>query len=170
MTVFLGIGLIGIVLLTLSLVFGEVFDGALGSFDSDWISGAAGSAFISAFGFGGAVVVGAGGTVVAIAAGIVSGALFAWFAGWLVRLLRGGGTDETPGPQDAVGHEASVVTGIPADGFGVVTVRVGGHLLRFNASADVALEAGTPVHVTAVLSPTAVSVAPVHPVDALESP
>ena len=170
MTVFLGIGLVGIVLLTLSLVFGELFDGALGSFDSDWISGAAGSAFIAAFGFGGALVVGSLGTALAVVVGIVTGGVFAWFAGWLVRVLRGSGTDETPGPQDAVGHEATVVTGIPTDGFGVITVRIGGHLLRFNATAEVALEAGTPAHVTGVLSPTAVSVAPVHPVDALETP
>ena len=44
---------------------------------------------------------------------------------------------------------------------GVVRVLVGGHPLRLNARADRALETGIQVHVTGVLSPTAVTVAPV---------
>jgi hypothetical protein len=46
------------------------------------------------------------------------------------------------------------------DGFGSVSVVVGGHTVRLNARADAPLEAGTEVHVTGVLSPTAVTVSP----------
>jgi hypothetical protein len=53
-----------------------------------------------------------------------------------------------------------VVSAIPVDGFGSVSVVVGGHTVRLNARADAPLEAGTEVHVTGVLSPTAVTVSP----------
>ena len=59
-------------------------------------------------------------------------------------------------------NQAFIVTGIPEGGFGVVRVLVGGHSLQLNARADGAVEPGTEVYVTAVLSPTAVAVAPVH--------
>lgn len=53
------------------------------------------------------------------------------------------------------------MTGVPPDGFGVVSILVGGHILRLNARAEQSLTTGTEVHVTSVLSPTAVTVAPV---------
>jgi hypothetical protein len=37
---------------------------------------------------------------------------------------------------------------------------LGGHVVRLNARAEQPVPAGTGIHVTAVLSPTAVSVAP----------
>ncbi len=53
-----------------------------------------------------------------------------------------------------------MLSDIPGTGFGTVRVCLGGHTLRYNASADLQLEAGSRVHVTSVLSPTAVTVAP----------
>ncbi|MBZ5737684.1 hypothetical protein [Nocardioides mangrovi] len=162
MTVFLVIGVVGLVLLAISLLLGDVLDGVTDGLPSDLFSTEVIGAFIAATGFGGAVADAAGApAVVAWPVGLVAGGLFAWFAGWLTRLIRSGGTDESVSTDDTVGHAGRVVSAIPADGFGTVTVYVGGHTLRLNARSDVPLEAGAEIHVTSVLSPTAVTVAPV---------
>jgi hypothetical protein len=90
----------------------------------------------------------------------VAGVVVGWFAAWLTRLLRDGSSDATPVPEDTLGREDTVLTDIPADGFGTVRVLLGGHVVRLNARAEQPVPAGTGIHVTAVLSPTAVSVAP----------
>jgi hypothetical protein len=161
-TVFLVVGVVGLVLLMLSLVIGDVFDGAFDALTGDWVSSAALGGFVAALGFGAAVAdaTGAPGAVTG-AVGVVAGLLAGWFAAWLTRVVKHGGSDATPSADDAVGRDATVLTAIPADGFGTVKVVLGGHSLRYNARAEEPIEAGTPVHVTGVLSPTAVSVAPV---------
>lgn len=162
MSMFLVIAAVGMGLLVISLVLGEVFDGVADVLAGDWFSGAVLSAFVAAFGLGGALATSLGSeTGPAIAAGVVAGGLFGWLAAWLTRVVRRSESGHTPTTADAVGLDATIVSAIPADGFGVVTVRVAGHLLRCNARAEVALEPGTPVHVTGALSPSAVSVAPV---------
>jgi membrane-bound ClpP family serine protease len=149
-TTFLVIGLIGLALLALSLVLGDVLDGALDALAGDVFSSAVLGAFIAATGFGGAA-----------AQGLVAGVVFGSFAVWLTRLIRDGGSDATITTDDAIGREGRVVTGIPADGFGVVNILVGGHTMRLNAKAEQPIQPGTQVHVTSVLSPSAVTVAPV---------
>lgn len=169
MTIFVIIGVLGLVLLGVSLLIGDLFDGVLDALAGDVFSSAVIGGFVSALGFGGAIAQGAGAPLwLSIMVGVVAGVGFGWFAAWLTRLVRGGGSDDTPESQDAVGREATVLTGIPTDGFGVVRVQLGGHVVRLNARADRAIEVGTAVHVTGVLSPTAVSVAPVW--DDLELP
>jgi membrane-bound ClpP family serine protease len=161
MTVFVVIGLIGLALLTASLVFGELLDGVFDALSAEWLSGAVLGGFVSAFGFGAALADTTGvsqGAVIAI--GVGAGAVFAWFAAWLTRVVRSGETDGTPRTDDVIGHAATVVSSIPADGFGIVTVRIGGHVVRYNARAEAPIEPGEEVHVTGVLSPTAVTVAP----------
>lgn len=161
-TTFLVIGLIGLVLLGLSLVLGDVLDGAFDFLAGDIFSSAVLGAFISATGFGGAAAQGFGApTMVALPIGLAAGAAFGSFAFWLTRLIRDGGSDATPTTDDSVGREGRVVTAIPAGGFGVVNILVGGHTMRLNAKAEQPIEPGTPVHVTSVLSPSAVTVAPV---------
>ena len=54
----------------------------------------------------------------------------------------------------------TVVSAIPEDEFGVVSISVGGHLTRLNARSSLAVPAGTQVSVTSVISPTAVQVEP----------
>lgn len=162
MTVFLVVGIAGLVLLAVSLVAGDVLDGALDAVAGDWVSGAALGGFVSALGFGAALADAAGAPgVVAGAIGIAAGAVFGWFAAWLTRVVKRGGSDATPAADDTVGRDATVITSIPAGGFGTVKVLVGGHTLRYNARSESPIDAGTPVHVTGVLSPTAVTVAPV---------
>ncbi|XBB66260.1 NfeD family protein [Nocardioides sp. WV_118_6] len=159
MTVFLALGIAGLVVLALSLVAGDLLDGAFDALEADWISTAAIGGFVSAFGFGGAAADGAGlplpvSLVIAGGAGVV----VAWFALWLTRLVKDSPSDGTVSITDSVGQVARVITDIPGDGYGVVRVVVGGHTLRFNASARQPIPAGTEVNVTGVLSPTAVSV------------
>lgn len=161
MTTFVVIGVVGLLLLLVSLVVGDLFDGALDALAGDVFSSAVIGAFVAATGFGGAAAEGFGlPFVVAVPIGVASGVAFGAFAWWLTRLIRDGGSDATPSTEDTLGHEGKVVTEIPADGFGVVTILVGGHLMRLNAKAELPLEPGTEVHVTTVLSPTAVTVAP----------
>jgi membrane-bound ClpP family serine protease len=163
MTTFIVIGLAGLGLLLVSLLVGDLFDGALDALAGDVFSSAVVGAFVAATGFGAAAAQGAVGTAVAVPVGLVTGVAFAWFAWWLTRLLRDGSSDSTPTTDDTVGRDARVITPIPADGLGVVDVLVGGHVMRLNARAEQPIEPGTPVHVTSVLSPTAVTVAPVWP-------
>ena len=169
MTTFLIIGAVGLGLLLVSLVIGDLLDGFLGGLldwlASDWFSTAALAGFVSAFGFGGAIAHGPLdlGLLPSILIGSVVGALFAWFALWLTRLLKEEHTDAAPSGEASVGLDAAVITTIPADGFGVVRVALGGHTVTYNAKApdtDEAITPGTAVHVTGVLSPTAVTVAP----------
>ena len=161
-TMFLVIGLIGLALLALSLVLGDVFDGALDALAGDVFSSAVLSAFIAATGFGAAAAQGFGApTALALPIGLAAGAAFGGFALWLTRLIRDSGSDATLTIDDAIGREGRVVTAIPTDGFGVVNILVGGHTMRLNAKAELPIDPGTQVHVTSVLSPSAVTVAPV---------
>lgn len=161
MTTYLVIGVVGLVLLGVSLLFADLLDGAFDALSADWISTAVIGGFVSAFGFGGALAIGVGAPhLVALLVGAATGVLAGWFAAWLTRAVRGGGSGESLRADDLVGHDAVVITDIPAAGFGVVRVRVGEHALQLNAKAEVAIPTGTSAHVTGVLSPTAVTVAP----------
>ncbi|MDT9593089.1 hypothetical protein RDV89_08420 [Nocardioides zeae] len=159
---FLIIGICGVAVLLVSLVFGELFD--LEALAGDWFSTAALGGFVSALGFGGATAQALGAPqLVASLVGVGSGVLVGWFAAWLTRWVKNAGTDSTPTPQDMLGWDATVVSDVPADGYGAITVRRGGHTVRLNAKAERELPAGTAVHVTGVLSPTAVTVAATYP-------
>ena len=163
MTVFLVLGVVGLVVLGLSLLLGDLFGGALDALAGDVFSSAVLGGFVSALGFGGAISASLGApTWLAVGVGVVVGAGVGWFAAWLTRLVRSGGSDATVSTEDTVGRDAKVVTGIPENGFGIVRVQVGGHSLQLNARADRPVDPGTEVYVTGVLSPTAVAVAPVR--------
>lgn len=159
---FLIVGICGVAVLFVSLVLGDLFD--LEALAGDWFSTAALGGFISALGFGGLFAQGLGApTFVATLIGTGAGLVVGWFCAWLTRLVKGGGTDSTPQTRDILGWDATVVSAIPAEGYGSITVRRGGHVLRYNAKSDRELPAGTAVHVTDVLSPTAVTVAATYP-------
>ena len=162
MTTFIIIGLVGLVLLGISLVVGDFLDGVFDALAGDVFSSAVLGGFISAFGFGAAIVQGAGGPgLVAVPVGAVAGVGFGWFAAWLTGMLKDGGSDATLTTDDAVGREGKVLSTIPADGFGAIRLMIGGHSVQLNAKAEAPVEPGTEVHVTQILSPTAVLVAPV---------
>lgn len=175
MTALLVIGLVGTLLLVLSLVLGDVLDGLLdGAFDAlpgDTFSTAVIGGFTAAFGFGGAAAESLGApTLVSLGAGGAAGIAVGWFAARLTRLVRDGGSDATLESGDVLGRDGVVVSEVPAEGFGTVRVLVGGHVVRLNARAEGVLPAGTAVHVTAVLSPTAVVVAPSDPLSLPATP
>ena len=162
MTTFLVCGVVGLVVLLVSLVLGDVLDGALDALAGDAFSTAVLGGFVAAFGFGAAIADSAGAPLlVSVPVGVVAGVAVGWLAAWLTRLVRDGGSDGTLEADDLLGREGQVVSAVPADGYGTVRVLVGGHVVRLNARADEAIEPGTAVHVTSVLSPTAVTVAPV---------
>jgi membrane protein implicated in regulation of membrane protease activity len=156
---FLIIGCIGIALLVLSLVVGDLLDGIL-DFGGDLFSGAAIAAFLGAFGFVGAAVYDSTDDLtVSALVGIASGAVLGFAAGWVSLRLKEGGDESNVRTGELAGRAATVVSAIPADGYGEVTMVVSGHITRLNARAAEPLATGTPVTITAVLSATAVHVA-----------
>ena len=164
---FLIIGGIGLVILLLSLVLGEVLDSLFNAFDVEFGGGVFSTpvigSFLAAFGFGAALTmyaagIGAtGGAVSGLASGIVVGGL----ALLITRSLINMPTDHTPAATDLVGLRGTVVTDIPAGGYGEVSVRAYGHVEKRNARANEAIAAGEAVEVVDVLSASSVMVRPV---------
>lgn len=172
MTTFLIIGAVGVALLLVALVIGDVLDGVLGSaegvFDSDVFSTAGLAGLVGGFGFGGAIGLGASGLVpVGVLTGLVLGVALAYGSTRLTRVLRRQGSSNTVRTDSLVGAEASVITAIPADGYGRIRLSHNGHLLTVSARAATDIAAGERVWISEVLTPTAVGV---RPIDALPAP
>lgn len=160
MTPYLVIGGIGVALLVVSLVVGEIFDGLFDALGGDLVSGASLAAFLGALGFVGALTYGSTGSHGwATAAGLGAGVVIGAGAGLLTRTLNRDGDDSTVRSSALAGRDATVVSAVPEEGYGEVSIVVAGHLTKLNARAGEALPAGTPVTITAVLSPTSVQVA-----------
>ena len=161
MTVFLVVGAVGIVLLLVALVVGDVLDGALEGLSAGFFSTEALAGFLGALGFGGAIALETtGSTSLAVVIGLVLGVLLGALAAKTSRFLHGDGEGDTVRTSDMVEKIGSVVSAIPDGGFGVVSISVGGHLTRLTARSSTAVPAGTQVSVTQVISPTAVQVEP----------
>lgn len=167
MGVFLIIGAVGLVLLLVSLVLGDLLDGLLDSIDFDaggYISGPAIGAFLASFGFGAAVIRyntdwSAGASALGgVGVGLVIGGIVAIATRALMRIP----TDPTIRAVDLAGASGTVVTRIPEDGFGEITLVHAGQFMKLAARADGSLREGTPVVVVSVLSSTSVVVAPAH--------
>ena len=167
MTFFLVLGITGLALIALSLLVGDLLDGAVPALEADWISTAVIGGFVSAFGFGAAATEGADAPLpVSLVVGAAAGVVVGWLAWRLTRLLKDAPSDGTVSIGDSVGRLGRVVTPIPAGGYGVVRVSVGGHTLTCNAVSTVPIDVGAEVTVTEALSPTAVRVAAVWKPDA----
>lgn len=165
--VYLVIGCIGLGVMLLSLVLGDVFEFAhLDSvIDSELFSTAAISAFVGAFGFTAYMVDAWRHSLwLTIPLGLVVGALFAFVVTKLTRALQ---KDEglAPNTNSLIGSEGTVISAIPSNGFGEIRVHAQGHPLKFNARSEVALEQGARVWVSAVVSSTAVEVRSTVPLD-----
>ncbi|MER7956489.1 hypothetical protein [Streptomyces sp. NPDC096030] len=165
---FLGLGIGGLVLLVLALVFDGVLEGfldGLGAVLDGFLSLPVIAGFVSALGFTGAVVLGTTGTGAGVAtgAGVVAGGVTGW-ATWRFgrALMRGDGTSSAPRGEDLTGSSGSVVTAIPVEGYGEVLLSLGGQPVKYAARAEVPVARGAEVWVEAVLSPTSVAVRPVH--------
>ncbi|MEV0321379.1 hypothetical protein ACIBKX_34155 [Streptomyces sp. NPDC050658] len=160
MTLFLGLGIAGIALLVLTLVF----DGVLESLFDGLLSLPVVAGFVATLGFGGAIVLGTTGLGAGTAA--VTGAAAGVGAGWLTwkgsRALMRDQTAATPRGDDLVGTAGSVVTAIPADGYGEVLLQLAGQPVKFSARSAVEVSRGTEIWVESALSPTSVAVRPVQ--------
>lgn len=170
MTVFLGLGIAGIALLVLALVFDGLLEGLFdgigvldGLFDG-LLSLPVVAGFVSMLGFGGAIVLGTtglgvgGATVVGTAVGVGAG----WLTWKFSRALMRDQTATTPRGDDLVGTAGAVVTGIPVDGYGEVLLQLAGQPVKFAARSGEAVARGTEVWVESALSPTSVAVRPVR--------
>ena len=158
MVAFLVIGGVGVALLLVSLIIGDLLDGVL-DFGGDLLSGAALAGFLGAFGFAGALAYDATDSMGAsIGIGLVAGLAVGAGAGFAIARLKQGGDEANVRTGDLVGHHGTVISTIPDEGLGEVSIVVSGHITKLNARAAGTLPAGTPVTVTAILSATAVRV------------
>ncbi|WP_405898647.1 hypothetical protein OG242_15040 [Streptomyces sp. NBC_00727] len=168
MTLFLGLGIAGVALLALSLVFDGILEGLFGGLLEGLFGGLVSlpviAGFLSMLGFGGAIVLGTtgAGTLVATVAGVAAGLVAAVLTWKFSRALMRDQTDATPRNEDLVGTSGSVVTAIPADGYGEVLLRLGGQLVKLSARSTVPVARGAEIWVEAALSSTSVSVRPVE--------
>ena len=163
MTIFFVVGIVGLVLLLATLLLGDLFDSIFDSLEIDaggFISGPAIGAFLASFGFGAALIAGNSdwSTGASAVGGLGIGAVIGAIVGAVTRTLMHMPTDATPRAADLVGVRGTVVTRIPADGMGEITLVQTGQLMKLAARADGTLSEGTSVVVTAVLSSTSVKV------------
>ncbi|MGW6744038.1 hypothetical protein ACWGDX_25480 [Streptomyces sp. NPDC055025] len=169
MTLFLGLGIAGIVLLVLSLIFDGILEGLFGGvgmlnglFDG-LLSLPVIAGFVSMLGFGGAIVQGTTdlGTVPAAVAGAAAGAGAGWLTWRFSKALMRDQTAATPRGDDLVGTAGTVVTAIPATGYGEVLLRLGGQTVKYSAKSEQPVAYGAEIWVEATLSSSSVSVRPV---------
>lgn len=167
MGLFIAIGVVGIVMLVVTLVMDDFFDGVLDALGgSEWFTGAAVAGFLGALGFGGALVDSlTGNRGAAWVVGVVAGLALGVLTGWVTARLRNASSGHAPGAHELVGVTATVATPIPVGGFGTVRLRHGGHLTTMNARCDGPVPAGTQVWIVESISPSAVLVRPVRPLE-----
>ncbi|MEZ5409838.1 MAG: NfeD family protein [Acidimicrobiales bacterium] len=160
---FVALGMIGIVILAVALLFDDLLDGLLPDVDvlgSELLSGPVIGAFLGATGIVGWMLQAGAGAPgpVALGGGLVSGVALGWGTGRAVRALMHSPTDATPRSSDLVGRTARVVTGVRAGGIGEVLVSLGGQPVKLTATAGRDLPVGTEVTVVALESATKVVV------------
>lgn len=157
---FIVIGVIGVVILLLSVLLDDFIDALLP--DTGWFSGPVIGAFLAAFGlFGWAIDANSEASAwLAALAGIGGGVLLGYFTYRLGRALWAMPTDATPTTARTVGVEGRVVTPIKAGGAGEIVVSLGGQPVKYTATADVDVPTGSPVVVVAVESNTKLRVEP----------
>lgn len=166
---FLVIGGIGAALLLVLLVVGDLLEGInhMEFMGGEWFSSASVAGFIGALGFGGAITLHFTNSYpAAVGAGVVLGLLFGWLVSWLTRKLKDG-EQAALQTSSLVGLSGTVISDIPAGGYGEVRLFAGGQPMKINARCDDPIASGTRVWVSDVLSATAVQV---RPVDALPGP
>lgn len=175
-TAFLVVGGIGVVLLVVALVVGEIghlaWDADSGPFSLEAVA-----ALLGGVGFGGAAATallpaslsGTTTAVLALLLGLVLAVPLAWGAVRLTRSLRDMPTTETLTRHHLAGTQGVVVSRIPDAGFGEVRLSLAGQSLKYAARSDVPLPAGTPVYVVEAISETAVHVVSTAP-DPLPDP
>ena len=166
---FLVIGIVGLAIVLLSLILGDILSGVFDALDLD-VGGGIFSApvvgsFLAAFGFGAALsmtAAGLGATEGAFA-GLGGGVVVGGIALLLTRSLMDMPTGATQRADDLVGVRGTVVTDIPAEGLGEIQASVHGTTQKLSARADAAVPAGRVVEVVAMVSSTSAVVRPIDP-------
>ncbi|MFE5482214.1 hypothetical protein [Streptomyces sp. NPDC056527] len=164
---FLAFGFAGLVLLVSALVFDGILEGVLDGFGGavdGFLSLPVIAGFVSMTGFTGAIMLGTTGlgAGAAVGAGVLAGFAVAWLTWRIGRVLMRHGTVTAPRGDDLAGTSGSVVTAIPADGYGEVLLFLGGQPMKFAAKASAPVPSGAEIWVETVLSPTSVEVRPVE--------
>jgi membrane protein implicated in regulation of membrane protease activity len=167
--VFLVIGAVGLAVLVLSMIVGEL-DLGVGDADGPFSLPAI-AAVIGGIGFGGAAATAVlpdalpdtVGVLLAVAAGVAVAVPLAWGAIRLSRALKDMPTQETLTRDSLLGAQGVVVSAVPGSGFGEVRLGVAGQQLKLAARSDLPLPTGTPVYVVDTLSETAVHVVSTAP-------
>lgn len=166
MTGFIVIGAVGLAIVVASLVLGDILEGVFDAFDPDVGGGVFSTpvigSFLAAFGFGAALIM--AGTSVGAAGGalggLVSGVAVGALALVMTRSLINMPTDPTIRTADYVGTVGVVITRIPADGLGEISLTYAGQIKKLSARAAEPVAAGTRVVVTQVTSSSSVLVQP----------
>ncbi|MFF5076242.1 hypothetical protein ACFY36_04275 [Actinoplanes sp. NPDC000266] len=156
--IYLVIGAVGVGVLALSLLGGELLsflhvgDGPV---SLEVVAG-----FVGAFGFASAITAELSGTaVLAPLIGLVAAVPTAWLALRLGRAARTMPTDATPRRQDLVGTLGVIVTAVPSgSGYGEVRILLGGQPVKLYARAEHPIAAGAQVFVVEAPSDTSVVV------------
>lgn len=164
MEIFLTLGGVGIALLLLMLIVGDHVDGLFnGLGGGEWFTGAGLAGFIGAFGFVGAILLG---FTSSMTMAVIGGVLVGLGVGAIVTIttvkLRQLGDSGGPRTESLVGTTGTVISDIPAEGYGEVSISAHGNLHKLNARSTVPVGQGTEVTVTDVLSPTSVRVRPTY--------
>lgn len=166
MTGFLVLGGVGVALLVLTLLVGDVFE-SLNHFEllgGGACSMASVASFIGALGFVGAIIDETTHNLTgAVIGGVLAGLVVGVLVGWATATLRDKGEGSAPSTSSLVGREAQVISAVPAGGYGEIRLSTG-EPLKLNARCDQPLAAGERVWVSEVLSATSVRV---HGIDAL---
>ena len=159
--IFLIIGVVGAVLLLISLLLDGIFDAF--DFGDGPLSLTSIAAFTAIFGFTAFACVGAGiSTPVSGVLGALAGLLGGAAAWWLSRLIRGAESTTAVSEDELVGKIASVVLAIPVTGLGEVALTRHGERVSLAASAEVPIARGTAVRIIQVVTSTSVRVEPEH--------
>ena len=160
--VFLIIGIIGAVLLLISVLLDGIFD--FFDFGDGPLSLTTIAAFTAIFGFAAFAAVGAGAsTSIAALVGAIAGIAGAAIAWWLSRLIRSAESNTSVTSGELMGAEASVVLAIPAGGLGEVALVRHGERVSLAATADTAFARGARVRIAQTLTATSVRVEPLDP-------
>ncbi|MDQ0374050.1 hypothetical protein [Cellulomonas humilata] len=163
MLIFWVIAGVALLLLLLTVVFGDFLDGVIDAIDvtGGYLSSTVVLSFLAAFGIVGGLVLATTDASVLLAtlAGVVAGAAVGAGAGVATRALTNGPTAHQITSSDYVGQPATVTTSIPSDGLGQISLVVAGQSTALAARADAPVPTGAGVTVVANLGPGVVKVA-----------
>lgn len=165
-TVFAVIGSIGLLIVVASLVLGDLLEGVFESLDIDVGGGMFSTpvlgSFLAAFGFGAVLIRSSSdaGLLAAAGGGLAGGLVIGAIALWITRGLMNMATDPSVRTEDFVGKPATVVSAIPLDGLGEISVVHLGQRMKLSARADTAMPYGADVVIVAVTSASSVIVEP----------